>query len=339
MSLPTRAVIALSLLLTAGAWARPSQADAPDSGPAIVVRYAAPPECPTAESFATTVRTALAGRRAQPVEVAIEIARTEGGYSARATSTRDTEPLERTVQASTCEEVADIAAAIVALAQVDSDPDVVVIPVAPTRAAEATPVPTPAQASHASGIVAPASPFSFDVTLGFAAFTAGPSNATVWEDGQVTVLNRALGGRLGLDVEHSFGWWKQSLHLNVAYLRQGTTTTLVPIGLAESGSGTLADRDVFQATVDACPVYLEYAFLSAEPCVTLSALRTQGQAATGDLETGLGFGGYVRAHYSRFFVEAYGAGVATLAAYEDAPKAPSVSPRYFYAFSIGIALR
>jgi hypothetical protein len=338
MSLPTHAAIALSILLTAGAWARPSRADAPDSGPAIVVRYTAPQECPTAEAFATSVRTALVGRRvsrAHPVEVVLEISRTEGGYSARATSARDTEPLERTVQASTCEEVADIAAAIVALAQVDPDPDVVVIPVTPTQAAAGSPVPAPPQPSPVSDVVASASPFSFDVALGFAAFTAGPSSSTVWADSRVTVLNRALGARLGLDVAHSLGWWKQSLHLNVAYLRQGTTTRLVPTEVSVANAGTVADRDVFQATVDACPVHLEYAFLSAEPCMTFTALETQGQSGAGDLETGLGFSGYVRAHYSRFFVEAYGAGVANLTAYE----APSINPRFFYAFSIGATLR
>jgi hypothetical protein len=328
-----------TLLACAGA----ARADAPVAETPLVVRYSAPPECPGTEAFGVAVKTELAGRRwsrAHPVEVAIVITPSERGYVARATSVGDAVPLERTVEAPSCQDAADIAAAVVALAQEDPpQPDVVVV-AQPSASPEPTQPPIREAPQPSPGGDDQAKAFAYSFTLGYAAFTAGPAQPVLWASGEKTTFNPAIGARFGFEMSHALGWWKHSLHVGAAYLRQGTSTVQTPLGggaMPITSDAALQDRDVLQATIDACPVHLDYAFVSFMPCATYSMIQSRGESGDSPgLETGLGASARLRAAFATsFFVEGTGAAVRRLTSYEP----PSHDVRAFYALSLGAKLQ
>jgi hypothetical protein len=311
----------------------------------IVVRYDAPPECPGADGLAAAVRAELANRRwddAHPLQVRVTVSRSARGYESSIVSTDDGEAvLERSVRAPTCDEVTDIAAAIIALAQSERPPEVIV-----ERAHGPAPPPPPETTSGLSAPTARAAPglgaFEYAFTLGYGAFAAGPADPVIWSGPERTTFNPAQGVRLGFDVTHAVGAWKHSLHVSAAYYRQSTTSVLegsYPVVNALSGQQNnvlLSDRDVLLATVDVCPVHLDYALLSLIPCGTFSMMQTQGNSGTdSQLETGLGGTVYLRARWKQFFAE----GAGTIVAASDSYEPPSRPFRIFYSVSLGMTLR
>jgi hypothetical protein len=76
------------------------------------------------------------------------------------------------------------------------------------------------------------------------------------------------------------------LNVSAAYYRQSTTTIPAPVTYGNPGGDSstkgisLDDRDVFLATIDACPIHLEYTFLSLIPCGTFSLLQAQARMGT-----------------------------------------------------------
>jgi hypothetical protein len=327
------------------AWADDATARSADDAPPrppIVVRYEAPSECPRADAFAASVRAELAGRHwdsARPLQVHVVVATDGQGYTAAITSNPGGgASLERAVSAPTCIEAAEMAAAIVTLAQGDA-PDVEVTPAAapprsPQRLAVAAP---PNDAPKLEG-----SAFSYSLTLGYGAFTSGPATPVAYASQEQTTFNPAQGVRLGLGVTHALGWWKHSLNLSAAYYRQSTRTVPVAQWPTTSGNTPLAngisldDRDVLLATIDACPVHLDYEFMSLIPCATFSMMQSRGQNGNNPgLETGLGGSARLRATSGWFFAELMGTAVAVSSSYEP----PSQSVRAFYAISLGVQFR
>jgi hypothetical protein len=320
-------------------------ADEPSSEPSVVTRYDAPPECPSAEAFAASVRGELAARppsHARPLQVSVVIVRGAGGYSADATAVDDEgHALERTVQAPTCDELAEIAAALVGLAQTGSHPadraDVA------QASLSATPRSTTPGAEADAHLAAAGNDhyLTFDFSVGYSAFAVGPANAVVQSASQKTTFNPAQGARIGFGVSHAFGWWKPSLEVSAAYYRQSTTTTATTL-LASNELGLMSgvdigDRDVLQATFDACPIRLEYSFLSLLPCATFSMTQTRGNSGNDpELETGLGGSLRLRGSFAHaFFAEAMGSAVGVTSSYEP----PSSGARVLYALSLGASIR
>ncbi len=313
-------------------------ADETPTLPRIVAQYDAPPECPSADTFAAAVRSELAGRKwdgTRPLEVRVVVSASDGGYAATMTSNGETGGLERTITAPNCGEATDIAAAIVALAQADwRAPDVLVTPLVVTRSG-APPPASPAPLAPHRRVLA----YSF--SLGYGAFTSGPADPVLRGSDEVTTFNPAQGVRLGFGVTHSVGSWKHSLHLGVAYYRQSTTTvstapTATPTNILVVPSNvSIDDRDVLLATVDGCPVELDYEFLSLMPCATFSMMQSRGQSGNNPgLEVGFGGTARVRAKLSSFFLEGLGTAVAVSSSYEP----PSEPVRFFYALSVGMTI-
>jgi hypothetical protein len=326
-------------LLTALAWLALTQvarADATPTLPRIVAQYDAPPECPSADTFAAAVRSELAGRKwdgARPLEVRVVVWANDGGYAATMTSNGDPGGLERTISAPNCSEATDIAAAIVALAQADwRSPDVVVTPLGVTRS-NAPPTRPPSSDTP----VVPSRPvLAYSFSLGYGAFTAGPADPVLRGSEEVTTFNPAQGVRLGFGVTRSIGWWKPSVHLGVAYYRQSTTTVPAPTTTIVTSNVSIDDRDVLLATVDGCPVEVDYQFLSLMPCATFSMMQSRGQSGNDPgLEVGFGGTARVRAKLSSFFLEGLGTAVAVTSSYEP----PSQPVRFFYALSVGMMMR
>lgn len=323
-------------------WAAPAQADEPVTATTekpIVVQYDAPTECPGADAFAASVRAELAGRRwnrEQPVPVHVVVSAGDGGYTATVTSTNDAgAPLERTLTAPSCDEVTDIAAAIIAMAQAERPADVTVT----------TPAPPPSGPSQGPPPAAPPasrpSDFTFSFSLGYGAFTEGPATPVVNGNGERTTFNPAQGVRLGFGVTHAIGWWKHSLYVGAAYYRQSTNTVastpLVSGELVTSAPGvSLDDRDVLLGTLDACPLQFDYAFMSFIPCATFTMMQSRGNSGNDPgLETGLGGTARVRGTFGWFFGEALGTAAAVSSSYEP----PSRSVRFNYALSLGVQFR
>ncbi len=336
--MPPRIMLLLVGLLVA-ARVRVSRADERSGQPVIVVRYDAPPECPSSESFVESVCAEIARRSSfigPPVQVIVTIAREDDGYSATAVSdAHGGTLLERTVRAPTCDELTEIAATIVALAQTDvRPPPDPIAPQGPRPVASHEIRSPPPTVGDRTGRA-----LTYSFSLGYGAFTAGPAEPVVRANGQVTTFNPAQGVRLGFGVAHALGWWQQSAHVSVAYYRQSTTTVSAPVDPLPipSPGASLDDRDVLHATVDACPVHVEYKFLSLIPCVTFSMIESQGTSGYDpNLETGLGASGRIRLGFAKsFFVEALGAAVGLLSSEE-----PVVSHhvRLFYALSLGVTL-
>jgi hypothetical protein len=238
------------------------------------------------------------------------------------------------VSAPTCAEVADIAAAVVTLAQSDTRPPDVVVAPAPAASPSSAPRP-PAPAPAPS----PSPDLDYSFTLGYGAFTEGPATPVVFGSGERTTFNPAQGLRLGFGVTHALGWWKHSLHVSAAYYRQSTTTGPVPVYPAVSSMGSdvsLGDRDVLLATIDACPVHIEYEFLALLPCATFSMMHSRGNSGQNPgLETGFGGSARLRGTYTWFFAEAMGTAVAVQSSYEP----PSRPVRVLYALSLGARFR
>jgi hypothetical protein len=308
--------------------------------PSIVARYEAPAGCPSPEAFAASARAELGGRtppRDKLVRVTVTVSRTDEGYSALAVSTDARgAPLERTVRAPTCEETAEIAATIVALAQSDVRllaAPAAVPPSAASQGAVAAP-PLPAEVGDR-----PLVPLTYAFSLGYGAFTAGPEQPVIRLASEKITFNPAQGVRFAFEVAHAFGWWKQSLHISGAYYRQSTTTTTEPPGPVPANTGAIdiSDRDVLHATIDACPIHVEYQFLSLLPCATFSMIQTRGESGNHPgLETGLGGSAHVRATVlNSYFFEALGAATARTSSYEPT----SSNVRIFYALSLGLKLR
>jgi hypothetical protein len=323
------------------AWADDASPRAP-----IVVQYEAPAECPNADAFAVSVRAELAGRRwdmAKPLQVHVVVAADAHGYTATIASNPEGEKsLERSVAAPTCVEATEMAAAIVALAQNDA-PEVEVAP---------TPAPAPQSPPPAPVAVAPpphgapesnGSEFTYSFTLGYGAFASGPANPVAHGSGQETTFNPAQGLRLGFGVTHAVGWWKHSLQVSAAYYRQSTTTrsaaspTPQPVSKDSAGDAvSIDDRDVLLATIEACPVHLDYEFLSLIPCGTFSMMQSRGESGNNPgLETGLGASARLRATSGWFFAEVMGTAVKVSSSYET----PSQSVRAFYSLSLGVHFR
>jgi len=310
----------------------------------IVTAYDAPPECPDAVAFGTAVRAEVSrreGSRARALQVRVAVARNELGYSATATALDEQgNPLGRTVHASTCAEVVDIAATLVALAQ--SDPnvgDTASVTQVSAPAASSSPWPTrehpPTAASETEGHWV-----NYALSLGYGSFATGPTHLVIRGSGQQTTFNPARGARLGIGVSHAFGWWRPSVEVSAAYYRQGTTTVSDPPSSAMSTSATptdIGDRDVLQATLDACPLRLKYSFLSLMPCASFSMIQSPGNSGyTSELETGLGGSLRLRGEFAKaFFVEALGAAVGVTSSYEP----PSAGARIFYALSLGTTIQ
>ncbi|HEY4016376.1 MAG TPA: hypothetical protein VGM06_23735, partial [Polyangiaceae bacterium] len=194
------------------------------------------------------------------------------------TSTQDGRaPLDRSVRAPTCEEAAEIAAAGIAIAQVDATaPDVAD---GPSPLPPAPPAPPPSAPAPAEG--RPARPFAYSFSLGYTAFTAGPADPVVRGFDEQTTFNPAQGVRLGFEVAHTWGAWKHSLQVSAAYTRQSTTTTSLgaaPTGVTVSNGVSIDDRDVLLATIDACPVHVDYRFVSFIPCATFSMMQSRGNS-------------------------------------------------------------
>lgn len=323
---------------------RPAWAEAASPRAPIVVRYEAPSECPSADAFAASVRADLAGRRwdaARPLQVQVVVAGESHGYTATIASSPEAgAPLERSVSAPTCAEAIEMAAAVVTLAQNDV-PDVEIAPAPlptppPTAPRPPAPVAAPPREVKSRG-----SEFVYSFALGYSAFTSGPATPVVRGSGEQTTFNPAQGVRLGFGVTHAFGWWKHSLNVSAAYYRQGTSTK--PSSSPDptsNGSATnavsLDDRDVLLATIDACPVHLDYKFLSLIPCATFSMMQSRGQSGNDPgLETGLGGSARIRATSGWFFAEMMGTAVRVSSSYEP----PSQSVRAFYALSAGAHFR
>jgi hypothetical protein len=320
--------------------ARSALADERSAEVPIVSGFDAPPECPDAAVFDASVRAELSRRespRARTLQVRVAVVHDDQGYTARATASDEQgNGLARTVQAPTCAEVIDIAATLVALAQSDAN-------AGDTAATQVAP-PAPLSSTRASetGGTHPTGKgrwLDYSITLGYGRFTAGPANPVISGSGEQTTFNPAQGGRLGLGVSHAFGWWRPSLEASAAYYRQGTsTTTLYPQStLVSRNMSDVSDRDVLQATIEACPVSLTYRFLSFVPCATFSMIQSRGNSgADPELETGLGGSVRLRAEFVRdFFVEAMGAAVGVTSSYEP----PSAGARMFYAVSLGTTIR
>lgn len=320
-------------------------ADEATGYPPIVVRYTAPPECPSAETFTSAVAAELTGHApVRPVSVAVTVAITRGdrGYVLRAQSSSEGgPPLERIVEAPTCDEATEVAAAVIALAQVDSGQ---ATPTAPPSA----PAPAiPKEASTdtpANDVHPPSSPFSYSVSLGYGSFTAGPAEPVIVGYDEQTTFNPARGVRLGFEIAHTIGAWKHSLQVSAAYYRQSSSTVSIPStgAMPESGktseeSTDISDRDVLHATIDACPLHVEYAFVSLIPCATFSMIQSRGTSGNDpELETGLGGDVHLRAAFAtRFFAEALGAAVAHTSSYEPVTR----DVRLFYALSLGMSFR
>jgi hypothetical protein len=289
----------------------------------IVVQYDAPAECPGAAAFAALVRAELAGKKwdaTQPLQVTVVVTSGDRGYAATMASSGAGSGLERTVSASTCGDVVEMASAIIALAQTQTEePPVIVV----AKASDSPP---------------PSHQWEYSLTLGYGAFTSGPADPVVRGFEEQTTFNPAQGVRLGFGVAHRFGGWTQSLHVSAAYYEQSTTTVAVPawpIG-ALGSPVSIGDREVLLGTVDACPVHIEYEFLSLIPCGTFSMMHTNGNSGqTPDLETGLGGSARLRGTLGRFFAEAMAAAVGVVSSYEP----PSQHVRAFYSFSLGMNFR
>ncbi|MGH7436462.1 MAG: hypothetical protein ACRENE_12385, partial [Polyangiaceae bacterium] len=240
------------------------------------------------------------------------------------------------VQAPTCDELAEIAATVVALAQTDSRPPGRAAVSRPRPPADARPAPPPTDADV--GTPARQEPLlGYSFSMGYGAFAVGPANPVIRRPAEQTTFNPAQGVRLGFGASHAFGWWEPSLEASVAYYRQGTTTVPEP-DAAPSGTGNdTGDRDVLQATFDACPVRLAYRFLALLPCATFSMIQSRGNSGNDPgLETGLGGSLRLRGTFAgRFFVEGLGSAVGVTSSYA----APSSGARMFYALSLGVAIR
>ena len=296
------------MLLLAFGWtlsAHAVLADERSGKPGIVAHYDAPPECPSADAFTASVQAELAARppsHARPLQVSVTISRVAGGYSADATALDDQgSALERTVQAPTCDEMAEIVAALVALAQTDSRPGdrAVVAQASPSVSLQAA-APAPATEADLGAVADKDRPLTYAFSLGYGAFAVGPANPVIRRHGQQTTFNPAQGARLGFGVSHAFGWWKPSLEVSAAYYRQGTTTVNVPSGTPPINGADGSDRDVLHGTIDACPVRLEYRFLSLLPCLTFSMIQSRGNSGNDPgLETGLGGSLRLRPHVLR----------------------------------------
>jgi hypothetical protein len=335
-----------AILLAALGWtlgARVALADEADERrgePPIVKHYEAPPECPSPQAFAASVQAELAVRPPShnpPLQISVVIRHDAGGYSADATALDDQgNALERTVQAPTCDAMAEITAAIVALAQTD--------PHAPERAAVSQPLPptgsqqaAPAPDADLGAAAREDRLLTYSFSLGYGAFAAGPANPVIRRPIEQTTFNPAQGVRLGFGASHAFGWWKPSLEVSAAFYRQGTTTVPEPPATPLMTGVDSGDRDVLQATLDACPLRLEYSFLSLVPCATFSMIHSRGNSGNDPgLETGLGGSVRVRGTFAGpFFVEGLGSAVGVTSSYTP----PSSGARVFYALSLGVAIR
>jgi hypothetical protein len=305
----------------------------------IVGRYSAPAECSGAEIFSASVKAELAGRRIACAQhpVSVDISREPHGYSARATSTGSRgEPLVLTVEAGSCEEVADMAATVVALAQTDSQPTTQV----DLPQARAVPVPREAPAPLSSSSPSPPRTVDFAFSAGYGAFTAGPAEPVVRTMTQQFTFNPAQGARIAFEASHAWRWWRHSVGVSAGYYRQSFDTRSLPAGTGVGPTGApvdVNDRDVLQATIDACPLHVEYSVLAFVPCATLSMIQSRGNSGnTPGLETGMGVSTRLRARFAGpFFVEALGAAVGRVSSYDPTSR----DVRLFYALSLGSSIR
>jgi hypothetical protein len=168
---------------------------------------------------------------------------------------------------------------------------------------------------------------------------SGPATAVLHSGGAETSFNPAQGVRLGFGVTHAIGWWKHSVHLSAAYYRQMTTTTAVPVAPSKPPATqpmSLEDRDLLLATLDACPVQLDVAFMSLIPCASFSMMQSRGQSGNHPgLEMGIGGSARLRGTWNWFFAEAQATAVRVSSSYER----PSSSVRGLYSLSLGVQFR
>lgn len=256
----------LSTLLWAGILqSRPARAD---DAEAPSLRYSAPAECPPRERFIALLQREL-GSEQRPVPrlpaVELTISSQHQGYVAAARlQDAHGEPLERQMQANSCDELLEIAATIVALGQRDDRSSPQNTPQPPTtKAAQTGPValrthqPKPATRHRRRNWDDP-SAFGFATPLGFTYYLGGPPSEHIASGDEFVKVGIAQGVRFGWELEHGSGWWLHSLQVGFAIYDQRTTRMR---GVESKDQS----RTLLQVTADACPLHFDYSYSSPHP--------------------------------------------------------------------------